>query len=177
MQKLLNKTFNGFIALLMLYTFFTACNSQSSEKPDTNAPKTEFTAPTPLVFDKLLGTWLLEDGKTFEQWNKNDDGTYQSIVFSVKGKDTSYNERAKTYKENDTWIFENTVSGQNDGKAIKFTSSKLTDITVQFSNPAHDFPTDINYTLSDANTISAFIIGPNKNGGKDTIPYNYKRIK
>jgi len=158
MQNLLNKTLFSSIVIFMLYTFLPACN------------------PTPLVFDKLVGTWLLEDGKTFEQWTKNADGTYRSIVFSINGNDTTYIEKARTYKENENWVFENTVIRQNAGKAIKFTSSKLTDITIQFSNPAHDFPTDINYTLPDANTINAFIIGPNKNGGKDTIPYNYKRV-
>jgi len=177
MQNLLSKTFNSFIALLISCAFLPACNNQNNAESDISTPKSEAAVPVPLVFDKLIGTWLLEDGKTFEQWTKNADGTYQSIVFSIKGKDTSYNEKAKTYKENDNWVFENTVNGQNDGKAIKFASSKLTDITVQFSNPAHDFPTDINYTVPDANTINAFIIGPNKNGGKDTIPYNYKRVK
>jgi hypothetical protein len=177
MQNILNRIFSGFISILMCYVFLPACNNQSGAELDNSASKTEAAAPTPLVFDKLVGTWLLEDGKTFEQWTKNADGTYQSIVFSIKGNDTSYNEKAKTYKENENWVFENTVYGQNDGKAIKFTSTKQTEITVQFSNPAHDFPTDINYTLPDANTISAFIIGPNKNGGKDTIPYNYKRVK
>ncbi len=177
MQNLLNKTFNIFIAIIILYAFLPACNNQNSEKVEASAPKTDAVVPAALVFDKLIGTWLLEDGKTFEQWTKNADGTFQSIVFSVKGSDTSYNEKAKTYKENENWVFENTVNGQNDGKAVKFTSSKLTDITVQFSNPAHDFPTDINYTVPDANTINAFIIGPNKNGGKDTIPFNYKRVK
>jgi len=176
MQKLLNKKLNCFIAILIFNTLLAACSNSGSEKVDTAAPKTMAADLAPLVFDKLIGTWLLEDGKTFEQWTRNADGTYQSIVFTLKEKDTSYNEKAKTYKENENWVFENTVYGQNDGKAIKFTSSKLTDITVQFSNPAHDFPTDINYTLPDANTINAFIIGPNKSGGKDTIPYNYKRV-
>ena len=69
------------------------------------------------------------------------------------------------------------MKGQNDGKAIKFTSIILNEKTVQFSNPQHDFPTDINYTVADANTVNAFIIGPNNKGGKDTIPFNYTRLK
>jgi len=53
----------------------------------------------------------------------------------------------------------------------------LNETIVQFSNPAHDFPTDINYTVADANTLRAFIVGPNNKGGKDTIPFNYIRVK
>lgn len=161
---------------------FTACNNDKDKTTDTEAGKTDTAsrqpaAPAALVFDKLVGLWQSENGKSFERWTKNEDGTFASSAFSVKGKDTSWNEQAKIYKEGDNWIFENTVKGQNDGKAVKFTLSSISDNSVQFSNPAHDFPTDINYTVPDANTVNAFIVGPNEKGGKDTIPFNYKRTQ
>ena len=155
----------------------SACNDNNESLEKTS----KTTAPVPeikeLVFDKLAGTWKSEDGKSFEQWTKKDDGTYQARAYSVKGADTSWNEQANIYRENENWVFENTVKGQNHDRAVRFTSTILNDTTVQFSNPQHDFPTDINYTVADANTLNAFIIGPNKNGGKDTIPYNFIRIK
>ncbi len=134
-------------------------------------------APQQLIFDKLTGTWQSEDGKSFERWTKNNDGTYMTAGFSIKGNDTSWNEQGSVYKENNNWVFENRVKDQNDGKAIKFTSSLLNETSVQFSNPAHDFPTDINYTVADAATLRAFIVGPNNKGGKDTIPFNFTRAK
>jgi hypothetical protein len=157
-------------------TCILSCNN-SSESTDT-ATKEEKTVPpsTELVFDKLLGTWQSEDGKSFERWSKNND-MYQTAGFSVKGSDTSWNEQGKVYPENGNWVFENTVNGQNQGKAVKFTSTILQANTVQFSNPAHDFPTDINYTIADPQTLNAFIIGPNNKGGKDTIPFNFTRLK
>jgi hypothetical protein len=69
------------------------------------------------------------------------------------------------------------VKSQNEGKAVKFTSTFLNETSVQFSNPVHDFPTDINYTVTDDNTLRAFIVGLNNKGGKDTIPFNYIRVK
>ncbi len=155
----------------------TSCNSSSENKTETDTTKAETTKPvTENVFDKMLGTWQSEDGNSFETWKKNDKDGYTSAAYSVKGKDTSWNEQATIYLENSNWVFENTVKGQNDGKVVKFISSVLQPNTVQFSNPAHDFPTDINYTVTDANTLNAFIVGPNKNGGKDTIPFSYKRL-
>ena len=130
-----------------------------------------------LVFDKLVGTWQNEDGKSFERWTKNHDGTFNSKVFSIYGADTSYNEEALIYKENKNWVFENRVKNQNDGRAVKFTATQLTGSNVQFSNPAHDFPTDVNYTLIDSVTVSAFIIGPAKNGGKNSFYFNYRKLK
>ncbi|MFC0775527.1 hypothetical protein [Terrimonas alba] len=129
-----------------------------------------------VLFDQLVGTWENENGKSFEQWTKNPDGTFNSKVFSVKGTDTCYNEEGIVYKENENWVFENRVKNQNDGKAVKFTSTQLSNLSVQFSNPAHDFPTDVNYTVVDSVTIRAFIIGPAVNG-KDTFYFNYHKVK
>jgi hypothetical protein len=155
-----------------------SCNNQTAGSSETKAGSatTKQTTTPPPVFEKLLGTWQLEDGKTYERWKRNDDGTYRSDVYKLKGADTSWNERAHIYPENGQWIFENRINGQNDDKSVKFTSSKLTDNSVQFSNPAHDFPTDVNYTISDQNTVNAFIVGANARGGKDTIPYKSKRF-
>jgi hypothetical protein len=166
------------ICLLSILLF--NCNNQTAisteTKLDSSAAGEPVAPASPVVFEKLLGTWQLEDGKTYERWKKNSDGTYRSDVYKLKSADTSWNDQAHIYPENGQWIFENTVKGQNDDKPVKFTSSKLTDNSVQFSNPAHDFPTDINYTIPDQNTVNAFIIGPNGKGGKDTIPFNYKRF-
>lgn len=163
------------LTCLLICIFNAGCN----DKPAESEKATELTISEPesIVFDKLVGLWKNEDGKSFEQWIKNDDGTFQSRGYSISGTDTSWNEQATIYPENNKWVFENTVKNQNDDKAIKFTSTILNATTVQFSNPQHDFPTDINYTLPDVNTINAFIAGPNNKGGKDTIPFNFTRIK
>lgn len=161
------------ITMLITQTF---CNNQTEVAGKSETSDTTIAPVPPAVFEKLVGTWQNEDGKTFERWTKNSQGGYQSVVFSIKGSDTSWNERADIYQSGGAWVFENTVSGQNDGKAVKFTSTFVNNNSVQFSNPDHDFPNDINYTLRDASTLNAFIIGKNKNGGLDTIPFNSKRI-
>lgn len=163
----------GFLLIMTL----VACKDASSSAEKTTEANTANSETKELVFDKLVGLWKSEDSRSFEQWDRNTDGSYQSRAYSIKGMDTSWNEKANIYPVKDNWIFENTVKGQNDGKAVKFTSTILNEKTVQFSNPQHDFPTDVNYTVPDANTLNAFIIGPNNKGGKDTIPFNYTRIK
>lgn len=107
---------------------------------------------------------------------KKTDGTHQSREYSLKQSDTFVSDEATIYQENGKWAFENKVKGQNDGKSIKFSSTQLSNNSVQFSNRSHDFLTDVNYTLPDKNTISAFITGPNKKGNKDTMPFNYIRV-
>lgn len=150
------------------------CNNPGESSP---IEKDVSASSSSVIFDKLIGTWENENGKSFEQWIKNPDGTFNSKVFSVKGMDTSYNEEASIYKENENWVFENRVKNQNDGKAVKFTSTQLSNSSVQFSNPAHDFPTDVNYTVVDSVTVNAFVIGPAASGGKDTFYFNYHKVK
>lgn len=174
-MKSIKKYFAPALMITILLTvIIIACNDSEGK-----TEKMEEAAPVvgKLVFDKLTGVWQSKDGKNFERWTKNENGTYRSVVFSIKGTDTSWNEQANIYPENEKWIFENTVKGQNDGKAVKFVSSLLNEASVQFSNPAHDFPTDVNYTVVDKNTLRAFIAGPNNKGGKDTIPFNYTKMK
>ena len=47
----------------------TATNVDSSSKEKSSNP------PSPLVFEKMLGTWQSENGKNFERWKKIADGT------------------------------------------------------------------------------------------------------
>ncbi len=163
-----------YLSIFLLTECIIACNNSGSRATPESNTSTPLLQQT--VFDKLAGTWQNEDGKSFERWTKTDDETYRSVGYTIKGSDTSWNEQANIYRENGNWIFENAVKGQNEGKAIKFTSSILSENRVQFSNPVHDFPTDINYSVTDVNTVKAFITGPNNKGGKDTIHFNFKRI-
>lgn len=161
--------------MFFVVAILIACNNPDNTVANTTTKNSSVPARQ-LVFDRLVGVWQSDDAKTFERWSKNENGTYLSVVFSVTENDTSWKEQASIYPENDQWIFENKVSGQNDGQAVRFSAAVVGETAVQFSNPAHDFPTDIHYTVPDANTVNAFIAGPNKKGGRDTIPFNYKRI-
>ena len=164
------------LSLKILFAIGTLAPIYSVEKPRQREAANTIMSKQ-LVFEKLVGIWANENGRSFEQWTKTKNGTYLSKVFSVKGTDTSWREEADVYPEGNNWVFENTVKNQNGGKPIKFISTILNKNVVQFSNPEHDFPTDVNYTIIDANTLRPFIIGPNKKGGKDTIVFNYSRVK
>lgn len=173
----LNQLINLFAFLVILsLSLLAACNnSDNSTTAATDTTVKEDLPVRQLIFDKLVGTWKSESNRNFERWTKTEQG-YRSDVFSITGSDTNWKEQATIYPQQEQWVYENTVKDQNDGKAIKFLSSILTEYTVQFSNPTHDFPTDVNYTLGGSDSIHAFIIGPNNQGGRDTIPFNYIRV-
>lgn len=162
------------LAIGVMLTGLVACGPPEikTENPVESMPENS----KAFVLDKLLGTWQGEDGKSFERWTKENHERYRSLVYSLNGKDTVVNERAVIYREGEKWVFENQVSGQNDGKSVKFVSAFVKEDAVQFSNPAHDFPNEIHYSIPDHAHVNAFIVGNNERGGKDTIPFNYKRV-
>jgi hypothetical protein len=169
--------FSQFNTVLLSAILLLNCNNETASVAETETAANAKPSPPTSVFEKLVGTWKSENGRSFERWTRNSDGTYRADVYSIKGTDTSWNEQARIYPEYSKWVYENIVKNQNDGKAVRFTSILLNDNSVQFSNPAHDFPTDVNYTLPDMNTLHAFIIGPNSKGGRDTIPFNSTRVQ
>lgn len=165
--------------ILLLYVLVIAACNSNNETATATSPHANEEVPVSkdVIFDRLIGTWQNTDGKSFESWYKNEDGSLRAAAYQLKGTDTIWTERASIYPENGKWVFENTVSGQNEGKAVKFISTQMNANSVQFTNPAHDFPTDINYTLTSDGSLHAFIIGPNKKGGKDTIPFDFRKIR
>ncbi len=168
------KKINTVIATLLFGIFaLSSCWS----KAKTMSIKFPIEPETPLVLDKLVGTWKSEDGKSYERWTKNPDGSYHSSVYMLKEKDTFFVEQADIFKRNNHWVFENKVAGQNDGKKVRFTSDIANESKIRFTNPAHDFPNEINYTVPNANVVNAFIVGKNEKGGIDTIPFNYSRVE
>ncbi|MGZ3883998.1 MAG: DUF6265 family protein [Bacteroidia bacterium] len=120
--------------------------------------------------ERLEGTWKLTTEAQYERWIKNSDGSFSATVFSPNGKDSTVSEQVKIYKKGESWCFETVVTGENKGKPVVFTSTLLNDSVVQFENPAHDFPTMINYRLLSDNRLRAFIAGKT-----DTIYFNYTR--
>ncbi len=163
-------------SILLFYALglLTACDNNMSNTTSEKVAKEKIEKG--IMFDRLVGVWKNEDGKSYERWIKNADGSYLSEGFQVKDGDTVYAERVYVYQENSHWFSENTVPTQNEGKAVKFKVTQLSQDEVHFNNPAHDFPTDIHYHLTGKNTIYAFIAGPNLSGSRDTISFNFIRV-
>lgn len=149
----------NFIVCGLLIALFSNCDQTSSESNE-------------LVFDKLIGVWEIENEQAYERWSKNPDGTYTSVMFTYQAADTNFSEKVKIYKQQNNWIFETLVKGQNGGQAVKFTSTQLSNTGVTFENPAHDFPKTIHYALESATLLRAFIAG-----GSDTVRFNFARAQ
>ncbi|MFN4198806.1 MAG: DUF6265 family protein [Flavobacterium sp.] len=120
----------------------------------------------------LVGTWQnkTEKGTFTETWeiteNTTQEGhTYKRLeAFSclIKDRDTLFSEEVVLFKM-DKWMYSVLASGQNDGKSVVFTSTKITDTELVFENQEHDFPKKIVYTLITPDSLYAEISGDGKN--------------
>jgi hypothetical protein len=128
-----------------------------------------------LIFHKLIGSWQRTNGKYLEKWEKNTDGNFFSISYRINGADTTLEEEVTTTWKGNRWLY--AVKGAGNAKIVKCSPVEVTPNKAHFANPAHDFPTDIVYELIDPTQLRAYIVGLNKKGGKDTVWFNFTRIK
>lgn len=161
------------LSLLLFASLVISCDSP---KNNLRGNSNSSASVEPTLFDHFIGTWQNKTFGNYEKWEKISEGQYAAMAFTVKGADTVIQETVKVYKEVGNWVYEVTVKNQNDGLPVKFTANSLTTNQVNFSNPAHDFPTDINYSY-DGDSLLAFIAGIGKDGDKrDTIPFAFERV-
>lgn len=103
----------------------------------------------------LKGTWQRQSAKGIltESWQQLDDSTFAGRSFFVSNGDTVSSETISLEQRNGKLYYIPIVSGQNDGKAIVFTQTKLSDSAIIFENPAHDFPEKIEYRFQKPDSL------------------------
>ena len=69
--------------LQLLFLTVSAYTILSCKNKSMNPGKEVGSSPQLLVFDRLLGTWQSEDGKIFERWIRNEDGSFNSVVSTI----------------------------------------------------------------------------------------------
>jgi len=150
-----------------------SCNSENTRQADanTNAGKAN-------RLDKIswiAADWKMEmpDGIITESWLKSNDSLWVGAsYFVLPNGDTASKEVIRLAAINDTLYYMPTVSNQNDGKEIHFKETMLTDSSVVFENPAHDFPKRIAYIKTSDTTVHAYVAGNGKQ-----MDFFYKKMR
>lgn len=138
------------ITLLMLLLAIVSCQKKESVEKDKIK-----------IADWLIGNWenTSPDGVLTENWQKLNDSTFTASSYFIKGKDTIHFESIVLAQKGETLTYTATVKGQNDDKAVAFSSIAESDKQLVFENPKHDYPQKITYTKGANNTLTAEISG------------------
>lgn len=125
----------------------------------------------------LVGEWgnTTPEGNLTETWSQLNDSTLTGKTVFMSGTDTLFTENIEIMQVNDSLLYNTKVSNQNQGKAVSFKASNITDNQIVFENPKHDFPQKISYNRISSDSLVAEISGM-KDGkeSKESFPMKKK---
>lgn len=126
----------------------------------------------------LVGSWrgTSPEGVFGETWQMRNDSILSGKGYFVVGKDTVSMEALRLVQEGNKLYYEPTVNNQNNGKAVRFELTSMSDTTMIFENAAHDFPQKICYRLINADSLVAEISGQS-NGEARSELFPLSRMK
>ncbi len=138
----------GFCAGLTLLLFTTGLAAGTDrarhQAPAGSVPPV--TAPTMAqLIEFFEGTWGLDDGISFERWQKSDDGALAGRAYRLEANEERISERLQIRSVDGRFAYLATVLNQNAGATIPFELVAFTGQECVFENPAHDFPKKILY--------------------------------
>ena len=122
----------------------------------------------------LVGCWEMSAGEAIidEHWMAVRGGTMLGMSRTVRGGHLAEYELLLLYEEASGWIYEAHPSGQG---TASFRSSAITDTSIIFSNPDHDFPQTIAYFRINSDSLLARIAGE-RGGQLRQVEFPYRRV-
>ena len=108
-----------------------------------------------------------------EMWMPPAGGVMMGASRTVSGTTVREFEQLRIVARGDTLVYIARPSGQ---ALTEFRSTSITEGSVRFENPTHDFPRAIAYAKAGTDSIVPRIEGPGPNNTTRTIPYPMRRV-
>jgi hypothetical protein len=122
----------------------------------------------------LAGCWEMSAGELVieEHWMALRGGAMLGMSRVVRGGELAGYELLLLRGEGSGWVYEAHPSGQ---PPASFSSAAITDTSIAFSNPEHDFPQTISYSRIGADSLVARTAG--ERGGKvREMQFRYRQV-
>ena len=116
-------------------------------------------------FKRLEGTWISSDrsGEFIERWSTIEETSMEGISYMVLKGDTIFSEEMKLIIDHDSVYYCPLVTGENNGKAIRFKLTSKSETKWVFENKTHDFPQQIIYQFKGNDSLIAIVQGNEDN--------------
>jgi len=169
----MNKSFNTTILSALLIVLIS-CKSSLNTQTQSNA--TEQAALKKAAW--LIGTWESKSsrGSLYETWSIVSDLEYLGKIYMIKDMDTVIFETVQLIQQQNNLYYIPSVKDQNNGQAVSFKSTFVSETKIIFENPEHDFPQMISYTMTPPDSLLAQISGM-KEGQKQVQDFPMRKIK
>lgn len=110
-------------------------------------------------FEWIIGKWERTDIKAgqraFEEWVPVSDVLYTGKGWTMEGQDTLFAENLRLFVYENKYFYEAEVA--HNSSAVRFEIVAWSDTSFESVNPAHDFPTNIDYTYDASGKLIATI--------------------
>ena len=122
----------------------------------------------------LAGCWEMSAGELVieEHWMSLRGGTMLGMSRVVRGGELAGYELLLLRGEGSGWVYEAHPSGQ---PSASFRSTAVTDTSITFSNPEHDFPQTIAYSRMRSDSLVARTAGE-PGGQLREMVFRYRRV-
>lgn len=154
------------LAIITSLLIVISCNSKEEKLNEIEVKTFQETN-----FDYLIGEWIrineIEGNSTFENWEKLNDFTYLGHGFTMKGKDTVWQERVVLSPVQNIWYFQ--VKSPSDSISTDFRIIEQTDSSFICENPQNEFPKTIKYLKKGKNLYAEI------SDGENTIPFEFSK--
>jgi len=126
----------------------------------------------------LIGTWenKTQRGSLFETWSQLNENEFSGKSYMVKDKDTMVFETIRLLQEKEQLFYIPVVKNQNGGQPVRFALKSISENSLVFENPVHDFPQLISYTRITSDSLLAEISGT-RNGQPRSQRFPMKKVK
>ncbi|MBN8865458.1 MAG: hypothetical protein J0H92_18940 [Sphingobacteriales bacterium] len=126
----------------------------------------------------LIGTWenKTQRGSLFETWIPLNENEFSGKSYMVKDKDTMVFETIRLLQEKEQLFYIPVVKNQNEGQPVRFALKSISENSLVFENPVHDFPQLISYTRITSDSLLAEISGT-RNGQPRSQRFPMKKVK
>lgn len=154
-----------FLSVILLLTGIISC-----KKNEIKPPRPEFARVA-----WILGSWEGRDSNSvyFEEWGKISDELFEGKAIVKVKDDTVFSERMTIEVLNSTVVYR-AIIGKNEPVLFKLVSAD--EQMVSFSNPQHDFPQNIAYSIRPDGSLYAYVDGmAGKQYRKEEYFYNQRK--
>lgn len=119
----------------------------------------------------MIGSWKMEGKEVYEVWESGKNNELIGYSYKINDDQKIILETLSIKVIDNNFIYEATVTDQNEGKTIPFTLNIEIKEYLSFENMDHDFPKKIQYKRMNENEIVVTVLGDEGKG------FSYKQLK
>jgi hypothetical protein len=120
----------------------------------SNRPEPSSSERVRQLLTKFEGQWEDTSGNQ-EWWSWMENDTMVGEGYVMENGELQLMEKLRIVWQESAFVYQATVSGQNEGNTIDFPLATANDSMLVFENPKHDFPNRISYCF--CNDSSLFV--------------------